>query len=121
MSPVWEAPTTGVWRRAGTTTTTLLPQLLLLQPATHRGLLPATGAATAGHYSGCMEGGGGIDLMRGGAHPTPPPLQLQGTMRKFVIIFLLNFTGIRRDGHLLFEVKMYLQKGCIMVSGVGSS
>ena len=55
------------------------------------------------------------------AHPTRPPLQLQGTMRKFVIIFLLNFTGIRRDGHLLFEVKMYLQKGCIMVSGVGSS
>ena len=55
-------------------------------------LLPATGAATAGHYSGCMEGGGGgIDLMRGGAHPTRPPLQLQGTMRKFVIIFLLNF------------------------------
>ena len=30
-------------------------------------------------------------------------------------------TGIRRDGHLLFEVEMYLQKGCIMVSGVGSS
>ena len=29
--------------------------------------------------------------------------------------------GIRRDGHLLFEVEMYLQKGCIMVSGVGSS
>ena len=31
------------------------------------------------------------------------------------------FPGIRRDGHLLFEVEMYLQKGCIMVSGVGSS
>ena len=30
-------------------------------------------------------------------------------------------SGIRRDGHLLFEVEMYLQKGCIMVSGVGSS
>ena len=29
--------------------------------------------------------------------------------------------GIRRDRHLLFEVEMYLQKGCIMVSGVGSS
>ena len=29
--------------------------------------------------------------------------------------------GIRRDGHLQFEVEMYLQKGCIMVSGVGSS
>ena len=29
--------------------------------------------------------------------------------------------GIRRDGHILFEVEMYLQKGCIMVSGVGSS
>ena len=29
--------------------------------------------------------------------------------------------GIRRDGHLLFEVEMYLQKSCIMVSGVGSS
>ena len=29
--------------------------------------------------------------------------------------------GIRRDGHLLFKVEMYLQKGCIMVSGVGSS
>ena len=56
-----------MWRRAGTTTTTLLPPLLLLLPATHLGLLPATGAATAGHYSGCMEGGGGgIDLMRGG-------------------------------------------------------
>ena len=27
----------------------------------------------------------------------------------------------KRDGHLLFEVEMYLQKGCIMVSGVGSS
>ena len=26
-----------------------------------------------------------------------------------------------RDGHLLFEVEMYLQKGCIMVSGVESS
>ena len=36
---------------------------------------------------------------------------------------LLTFTGagIRRDRHLLFEVEMYLQKGCIMVSGVGSS
>ena len=33
----------------------------------------------------------------------------------------LYFAGIRRDGHLLFEVEMYLQKGCIMVSGVGSS
>ena len=31
------------------------------------------------------------------------------------------FSGIRRDRHLLFEVEMYLQKGCIMVSGVGSS
>ena len=30
-------------------------------------------------------------------------------------------TGIRRDRHLLFEVEMYLQKGCIMVSGVESS
>ena len=29
--------------------------------------------------------------------------------------------GIRMDGHLLFEVEMYHQKGCIMVSGVGSS
>ena len=29
--------------------------------------------------------------------------------------------GIRRDGHLLFEVEMYFQKGCIMLSGVGSS
>ena len=29
--------------------------------------------------------------------------------------------GIRRDGHLLFEVEIYLQKGCIMVSGVCSS
>ena len=29
--------------------------------------------------------------------------------------------GIRRDRHLLYEVEMYLQKGCIMVSGVGSS
>ena len=27
----------------------------------------------------------------------------------------------KRDGHLLFEVEMYLQKGCIMVSGVESS
>ena len=25
-----------------------------------------------------------------------------------------------RDGHLLFEFEMYLQKGCIMVSGVES-
>ena len=25
-----------------------------------------------------------------------------------------------RDGHLLFEIEMYLQKGCIMVSGVES-
>ena len=33
----------------------------------------------------------------------------------------LDLAGIRRDGHLLFEVEMYLQKGCIMVSGVGSS
>ena len=31
------------------------------------------------------------------------------------------FPGIRRDGHLLFEVEMYLQKGWFMVSGVGSS
>ena len=34
---------------------------------------------------------------------------------------ILQEPGIRRDGHLLFEVEMYLQKGCIMVSGVGSS
>ena len=33
----------------------------------------------------------------------------------------VDHTGIRRDGHLLLEVEMYLQKGCIMLSGVGSS
>ena len=32
-----------------------------------------------------------------------------------------SLPGIRRDRHLLFEVEMYLQKGWIMVSGVGSS
>ena len=38
------------------------------------------------------------------------------------LYFLTEFeTGIRRDGHLLFEVEMYLRKGYIMVSGVGSS
>ena len=26
-----------------------------------------------------------------------------------------------RDGHLLLEIEMYLQKGCIMASGVESS
>ena len=27
---------------------------------------------------------------------------------------ILQEPGIRRDGHLLFEVEMYLQKGCII-------
>ena len=36
-------------------------------------------------------------------------------------IIYLSVSGIRRDGHLLLEVEMYLQKGCIMLSGVGSS
>ena len=35
--------------------------------------------------------------------------------------YIATASGIRRDRHLLFEVEMYLQKGCIMVSGVGSS
>ena len=39
----------------------------------------------------------------------------------YVVENVLVKSGIRRDGHLLFEVEMYLQKGCIMVSGVGSS
>ena len=30
-------------------------------------------------------------------------------------------SGIRRDGHREQDLLMYLQKGCIMVSGVGSS
>ena len=34
---------------------------------------------------------------------------------------ILRVAGIRRDGHLLFEVEMYLQKAWFMVSGVGSS
>ena len=37
------------------------------------------------------------------------------------LIFAVADAGIRRDGHLLFEVEMYLQKGWFMVSGVGSS
>ena len=36
-------------------------------------------------------------------------------------IWILDMAGIRGDGHLLFEVEMYLQKGCIIVSGVESS
>ena len=28
------------------------------------------------------------------------------------------YAGIRRDGHLLFEVEMYLQKGCIKYQGL---
>ena len=42
-------------------------------------------------------------------------------LRKGRKIEKVREAGIRRDGHLLFEVEMYLQKGCIMVSGVGSS
>ena len=30
----------------------------------------------------------------------------------------LCIAGIRRDGHLLFEVEMYLQKGCIRYQGL---
>ena len=33
----------------------------------------------------------------------------------------INCMQESRDGQLLFEVEMYLQKGCIMVSGVESS
>ena len=31
------------------------------------------------------------------------------------LLWLAVAPGIRRDGHLIFEVVMYLQKGCIMV------
>ena len=35
-------------------------------------------------------------------------------------LYLANYQE-SRDGQLLFEVEMYLQKGCITVSGVESS
>ena len=61
------------------------------------------------------------------ADETKPVMFTEPSLPVFAVsICLLRNTigdcsGIRRDGHLLFEIEMYLQKGCIIVSGVGSS
>ena len=63
---------------------------------------------TTGQWSEQLAAGGVIVVITGGAARCP-------VMN--IITPWGDIPGIRRDGHLLLEVEMYLQKGCIMLSG----